>query len=77
MKITIEINGLSIAAIHGEGVVFEMDLAKGADREALLKALGLDPAAGILVVVNGTVASKGRRLSDRDRVSLFAPVIGG
>jgi sulfur carrier protein ThiS len=54
-----------------------MDLAKGSDREELLMALGLDPAAGILVVVNGTVASKGRRLSDRDRVSLFAPVIGG
>ena len=77
MKISVEVHGLSSEAIPGDGEAFEMDLAKGSDREELLMALGLDPAAGILVVVNGTVASKGRRLSDRDRVSLFAPVIGG
>ena len=77
MKISVEVHGLTIAASIADGAAFEMDLAQGTDREALLTALGLNPEAGILVVVNGAVVSKGRRLSEHDRVSLFAPIIGG
>lgn len=53
-----------------------VELPDGASARDLLTAVGL-PAAGWICVVNGTAVPHRQRLSEGDRVLLFAQAAGG
>jgi sulfur carrier protein ThiS len=75
--VSIEVFGMKLPAGQERPGEFEMNLGGESDVHTLLKVVGLDSGAGIIVVVNGTVARKGQVLKSGDRVVLFAPIGGG
>ncbi len=56
---------------------YDFDLREVATVAAVVEAIGLDPGAAGLVLVNGVHVSSDQALSPDDEVSLFPPLGGG
>jgi molybdopterin converting factor small subunit len=56
---------------------YDFDLREVATVAAVAEAIGLDPGAAGLILVNGVHASREQTLSPDDEVSLFPPLGGG
>ena len=56
---------------------YEFDPRETGTVEAVTEAIGLEPGAAGLILVNGVHASRGQALEPDDEVSLFPPLGGG
>ena len=56
---------------------YDFDLREVATVAAVAEAIGLEPGAAGLILVNGVHASRDQMLGPDDEVSLFPPLGGG